>query len=295
MIPELAQVGPVTLFTHDVFTILGILAGLALYYRALRRDRVLDTRIVLISLAAIAGGALGARLITSWEIIDEVSAANLPLTYLITHGPRSIIGGLAGGYLAIVLSKRALGYTLSTGDYYAAAIPLALAIGRTGCFLSELPLGTPTDLPWGMTVSPEAAAAFARCPGCDGPMHPSMLYEIGFQAAAAFPRCPGCNGPMHPSMLYEIGFQAAAFGLIFTRGPMLPIRGDTLKAYLLAYGVFRFCVEFVRGNEVQAWGLTGPQIVLIPLVGLLVIHFIRRLRSGAYRLPIPEPAIAHGG
>jgi phosphatidylglycerol:prolipoprotein diacylglycerol transferase len=168
-----------------------------------------------------------------------------------------------------VLSKRALGYTLSTGDYYAAAIPLALAIGRFGCFLSELPLGTPTDLPWGMTVAPEAAAAF--------------------------PRCPGCDGPMHPSMLYEIGFHSAAFGLIFTRGPLLPIRGDTLKAYLLAYGIFRFGVEFVRGNEVQAWGLTGPQLVLVPLVGLLVIHFVRRVRSGAYRLPIPEPAIARGG
>jgi len=267
--PVLAQVGPFTLYTHDLFTIVGILAGLALYYRALRRDRVLDGRIVLISLAAVLGGALGARLITSWEILDEVSAAELPLTYVITHGPRSIIGGLAGGYLAIVLTKRALGYTLSTGDYYAAAIPLALAIGRVGCFLSELPLGTPTDLPWGMTVSTEAAAAFARC--------------------------PGCNGPMHPSMLYEIGFHVAAFGLIFTRGPLLPIRGDTLKAYLLAYGIFRFGVEFVRGNELQAWGLTGPQIVLIPLVGLLVIHFIRRLRSGAYRLPIPEPAIARGG
>jgi phosphatidylglycerol:prolipoprotein diacylglycerol transferase len=266
--PVVAQVGPFTLYTHDLFTVLGILAGLALYYRALRRDRVLDGRIVLISLAAIVGGALGARLITSWEVIDEVSAAELPLTYVVTHGPRSIIGGLAGGYLAIVLSKRALGYTLSTGDYYAAAIPLALAIGRVGCFLSELPLGTPTDLPWGMTVSPEAAAAF--------------------------PRCPGCHGPMHPSMLYEIGFHTAAFGLIVTRGPLLPIRGDTLKAYLLAYGLFRFGVEFVRGNEVQEWGLTGPQIVLIPLIGLLVIHFVRRLRSGAYRLPIPEPAVARG-
>lgn len=269
MAPILFQFGPFTLYTHDFFTVLGILAGLALYYRALRRDRVLDGRIMLISVAAIAGGALGARLLTSWEVIDEVRAADLPLTYVVTHGPRSIIGGLAGGYLAIVLTKRALGYTLSTGDHYAAAIPLALAIGRVGCFLSELPLGTATDLPWGMTVSPEAAAAF--------------------------PRCPGCGGPMHPSMLYEIGFHAAAFGLIFTRGPLLPIRGDTLKAYLLAYGIFRFGVEFVRGNEIQAWGLTGPQIVLIPLVGLLVIHFVRRLRSGAYRLPIPEPAIARGG
>ena len=269
MAPILFADGPIPLATHDVFTIAGILAGLVLYYRALRHDQVLDGRIVLISVAAIAGGALGARVITSWEIIDEVSTAGLPMTYVLTHGPRSIIGGLAGAYLAIVLAKRALGYTLSTGDYYAAAIPLALAIGRVGCFLSELPLGTPTDLPWGMTVSPEAAAAF--------------------------PRCPGCDGPMHPSMLYEIGFHAAAFALIAWKGPLLPIRGDTLKAYLLAYGLFRFGVEFVRGNEVQAFGLTGPQLVLIPLTALLVIHFVRRLRTGAYRLPAPTPAIAPGG
>lgn len=268
MVPAV-EIGPLTLLTHDLFTVLGVLAGLALYYLALRRDRVLDARIVLISLSALAGGVIGARLITSWEVLDEVVAAELPITYVVTHGPRSIIGGLAGGYLAIVLSKRALGYTLSTGDYYAAAIPLALLIGRIGCFLSELPLGTPTDLPWGMTVSPDAAAAF--------------------------PRCPGCDGPMHPSMLYEIGFQALAFGLIFTRGPMLPVRGDTLKAYLLAYGLFRFGVEFVRGNEIQALGLTGPQIVLIPLTALLAVHFARRIRSGAYRLPAPEPAIATGG
>ncbi|HEX2221164.1 MAG TPA: prolipoprotein diacylglyceryl transferase family protein [Candidatus Limnocylindria bacterium] len=268
MLPILAELGPVTLYTHDVFTVGGLLAGLVLYYRALRRDRVLDLRIVLISVAGLVGGALGARLITSWEILDEVSAANLPLTYVVTHGPRSIIGGLAGGFLAIVLSKRALGYTLSTGDYYAAAIPLALLVGRVGCFLSELPLGTPTDLPWGMTVTPDAAAGF--------------------------PRCPGCDGPMHPSMLYEVGFHALAFGLIATRGPLLPVRGDTLKAYLLGYGVFRFGVEFVRGNEVQALGLTGPQLVLIPLIGLLVVHFLRRISVGAYRVPAPQAVSGAG-
>lgn len=266
MFPTLARFGPISIGTHDFFTIVGLLAGFALYYRALRRDRILGPQIALISVAAVLGGALGARLITSWEILDDVNAANLPLTYVLTHGPRSIVGGLAGGYLAIVLAKRALGYRLSTGDYYAAAIPLALAIGRVGCFLTELPLGTPTTLPWGVTVSPEAASAFARC--------------------------PGCGGPMHPSMLYEIGFHLAAFALIVTRGPLLPVRGDTLKAYLLVYGLFRFGIEFVRGNEVQWVGLTGPQLVLIPLVGLLVIHFVRQLRSGVYRMPQPVPAIA---
>jgi phosphatidylglycerol:prolipoprotein diacylglycerol transferase len=266
MLPELARIGPITIGTHDFFTLLGLLAGFGLYYRALRRDGILGGPIALISVSAILGGALGARLITSWEVVDDVQTAGLPLTYVLTHGPRSIIGGLAGGYLAVVLSKRAMGYRLSTGDYYAAAIPLALAVGRVGCFLSELPLGTPTSLPWGMTVSPEAAAAF--------------------------PRCPGCGGPMHPSMLYEIGFHLGAFALITTRGPLFPVRGDTLKAYLLAYGVFRFGIEFIRGNEVQWLGLTGPQLVLIPLVAWLMLHFARQLRSGVYRMPQPQPAVA---
>ena len=266
MYPELARLGPVTIGTHDFFTVLGLAVGVALYYRALHQDQILDPRIITISLAAIVGGVVGARFITSWEVIDEVQAAGLPFTYVVTHGPKSIIGGLAGGYAAIVVTKRALGYRLSTGDLYVVAIPLALAIGRVGCFLSELPLGTPTDLPWGMTVPPEAAAAFAHCPGCDGPMHPSMLYEIGFQLVA--------------------------FGVLWRWAPLLPVRGDTLKAYLLAYGLFRFNVEWVRGNEVQFLGLTGPQLVLIPLIALLVVYFARQIRSGTYRLPEPIPALA---
>ena len=31
------------------------------------------------------------------------------------------------------------------------------------------------------------------------------------------------------------------------------------------------------------------------LIGLLVVHFVRRLRAGDYRLPVPEPVIARGG
>ena len=195
MVP-VVEIGPLTFSTHDIFTLLGLAAGFALYYRALRRDRILGPQIV--DHQPGRPRRRGDRRSAPDELGGHrrgpggESADHL----VVTHGPRSIIGGLVGGYAAIVLSKRALGYTLSTGDYYAAAIPLALLIGRFGCFLSELPLGTPTDLPWGMTVSPEAAAAF--------------------------PRCPGCGGPMHPSMLYEIGFLAVAFGIIATRGPILP-------------------------------------------------------------------------
>ena len=70
----------------------------------------------------------------------------------------------------------------------------------------------------------------------------------------------------------------------------VPVAGDTLKLYLLAAGIFRFFVEFVRGNEPQALGLTGPQWVLIPLVGLLVAHFVRQWWRDAWRVPVPPGA-----
>jgi phosphatidylglycerol:prolipoprotein diacylglycerol transferase len=268
MYPTLIQSGPITIGTHDFFSVLALVVGVAIYYRALRRRGILDERIVLVSMAVILGGILGARTITAWENTDEIGqalAAGAPVSWVILHGNKSILGGIAGGFLAGVLAKRALGYTRSTGDSYALAIAVATAIGRVGCFLSELPLGTPTSLPWGISVSPAVAATFARCPGCDVPMHPSMLYEIGFNLIAV--------------------------GLIVRFGRRVPVQGDLLKLYLLAAFSFRFLVEFVRGNEVQFLGLTGPQIVLIPLIAWLAIHFWRRYRSGAWHLPAaPAPA-----
>lgn len=250
---------------------IALVVGLAVYYLDLRRRGWLDATIVWISLAALLGAIIGARLITSWEHVEVYAdLGDRPFTEVIEHSGKSLLGAIAGGYLAIVLAKRAFGYSRSTGDAYALAIPVATVIGRIGCFLSELPLGTPTELPWGIRVAPELAAQFARCPGCDVAMHPSMLYEIAFNLVAA--------------------------GLIVRFGRRVPVPGDLLKLYLLAAFAFRFLVEFVRGNEVQAFGLTGPQIVLIPMTAWVAIHFIRRYRSAGWSIPpAPRPAAAEVG
>jgi prolipoprotein diacylglyceryltransferase len=261
------SVGPFVVSTHDASTLLGLSIGLAIYYRELRLRGLLEPTIVWISVAAIFGAGLGARVITAWERVPYfANLEGVPLSSAIEHSGKSLIGALVGGYLAIVVAKRAFGYTRSTGDSYLLAIPVATAIGRIGCFLAELPLGTPTTLPWGISVSPEAAAAFATC--------------------------PGCTFPMHPSMLYEIGFNLLAIGAILRFSDHVPVQGDAVKVYLLAAGIFRFLVEFVRGNPPQALGLSGPQWVLIPLVALLAIHFIRQRRRGAWRVPLPPAAVA---
>lgn len=264
MLPVLFEIGPVLIYTHDFFTVAGLLVGLALYYWELRRRKMLCWEIFWISIAAILGGGLGCRLITAWEHLPYYTTfGEVPFSYFVAHSGKSIIGGIAGGYLAIKLSKKAFRYNISTGDCYAPAIPLAMAIGRVGCFLAELPLGKPTDLPWGISASEEAASHFVSC--------------------------PYCQQKMHPSMIYEIIFHLIAFGLILKYRNKVMVQGDTLKIYLLVAAVFRFLVEFVRANEVQFLGLTGPQIVLIPLTGLLVWYFVKQWRSGIYKMP-PAPA-----
>ncbi len=269
MVPVLWQSGPFVLGTHDVFSVLAVVVGFTLYWAELRRRGWLDARIATVSLGVLLGGILGARLVTGWESLDDMGRAidaGTPVSYALMHGNKSVVGALVGGYLGGVLTKRSLGYRRSTGDAYVLALPIAMAIGRVGCFLTELPLGTATTLPWGMTVDPSAAAAF--------------------------PRCPDCTLPMHPSMLYEIGFNLLAIPILIWARPRVPVQGDLLKAYLLAAAIFRFGVEFVRGNEVQAFGLTGPQIVLIPCVILLVAHFVRQVRGGVYRVPEAPQALA---
>ncbi|MEI6044564.1 MAG: prolipoprotein diacylglyceryl transferase family protein [Chloroflexota bacterium] len=262
MFPILYQNDALVIYTHDFFTVLGLLIGLALYYYELHRREMQSYQIFLISVAAIFGGGLGCRLITAWEHLPYyTSQGDVPFTYLIAHSGKSIIGGIAGGYLAIKLSKKALHYNISTGDCYAAAIPLAMAIGRVGCFLSELPLGKPTDLPWGIAASESAAQHFTSC--------------------------PFCLQKQHPTMIYEIIFHLLAFFLILRYRHLVKVQGDTLKIYLLVAAIFRFLVEFVRANPMQFAGLTGPQIVLIPLTSLLVWYFVRQWRRGIYQMPPP--------
>ena len=67
--------------------------------------------------------------------------------------------------------------------------------------------------------------------------------------------------------------------------PRLP-PGEIFVWYVAAYGVFRFLVEFVRGNEVAWHGLTRPQLFLLVTIPL-VLAAHRACRRGA--APIVTP------
>ena len=253
MHPILFQLGPVAVRSHELFILLGVLAAAAVFVAEARRRGRMSDQMLWIVVGTLVGGAIFARAGALWQFV--ASPARASLADAIAHGGRSILGGLAGAYFGAVVTKRIVGYRRPTGDLFAPAVALGMAIGRWGCFLSEQ-IGTPTTLPWGIRPSPAVAASIPNCPYCTSGV------------------------AMHPSFLYEIAFHAAMFALLWWYlRPRVHAEGELFKIYLLAYAVFRFAVEFVRGNEVVALGLTRSQWFLIPSTLLLASYFVARRAS----------------
>ncbi|WP_022889011.1 prolipoprotein diacylglyceryl transferase [Agromyces italicus] len=236
--------------THSVFVGLAMLAAGLVFVVESRRRGQTDTRVAALVLGALAGAAIFSRLGTWAQHLDP--SQNLDLVTQLTRGNASVLSALVGAWLGVHVAKRIVKYPMRTGDLFAPAVALAMVIGRFGCLFTELP-GTPTGADWGIVLD-EAAAA-----------------KLGGPAGV----------PLHPSFVYEIAFQAAAFVALWFWLRHKPIAaGETLTIYIAAYAIFRFFVEFVRGNEVAWMGLTRPQMFLLLTVPLLVARLAWKASRG---------------
>lgn len=245
--------------THAFFVGLGVLVAVVVFTLESRRRGMRDERLLAVVTGGLVGGAVFMRLGTWLQHLDLRENASLVEQW--AYGNRSILGGLFGAWLGVHLAKRLTGYRARTGDLFAPAVALGMAVGRVGCLLTERP-GTPTGHGWGLTLGPAAAARTGAPVGV----------------------------PLHPSFAYEIAFHVAAFALIWwwLRHLDLP-SGELLVWWVAAYGVARFALEFVRGNEVVWHGLTRPQLFLAVTVPLVLLRIGVRARQGAYRSATGHP------
>jgi phosphatidylglycerol---prolipoprotein diacylglyceryl transferase len=238
--------------THGLFVGLGVLAAALVFVIEARRRGQTDDRLFAVVAGALVGGAIFMRMGTWLQHVDLRDNATLTEQWL--YGNRSILGGLFGAWSGVHVAKRLTGYRLRTGDLFAPAVALGMAVGRVGCLLTEKP-GTPTGHGWGITLDAATAQRLHAPAGV----------------------------PLHPSFVYEIVFQLAAFVVLWfwLRHRGLP-PGESFTLYVAAYGVFRFFVEFVRGNEVVWHGLTRPQLVLAVTIPLVLARVAWQVRKGAY-------------
>ena len=158
--------------------------------------------------AAAFGAALGSRLLGWME--DPVLAWHAGLV-----GGKTIVGGLAGGWIAVEAVKAKMGVRVRTGDLLSIPLAVGIAIGRVGCFLTGLPddtYGTATSLPWGIDFG-------------DGiRRHPTQLYEIVFLVLLSI-------------ALFK-ALKMVATGILQA--------GDGFRLFIIGYATWRVGIDFLK-------------------------------------------------
>jgi len=219
----------------------GIFVSIVLWSRLARHD----SRLVLIYVAALTGAFLGAKLVylgaEGWLHWHDANR------WLVLATGKSITGALLGGYAAVEIAKRLLGYRGVTGDWFAIIAPAGIMLGRIGCLLQGCCLGRVCDANW---------------------------YTINdVHGVARWPAVP-----------VEFLFNALMLGVVLILRWRKILPGQHFHIYLMAYGFFRFSHEFMRDTPQIAGPFSGYQFAALGVAGLGAVGFLLRQRQSGNKV-----------
>ncbi len=253
------EIGPIK--TFGVMFALAFLAAGAVIARRLKELELPVDWAYEIIFAGLIGGLVGSRL---WYLLAHTSQfSDDPFGSLFGGSGLVWYGGAIGGAIGVLAwawRRDFLGVTLL--DVCAVPLALGYAIGRVGCQISgDGDYGRPTDLPWGMAYPNGTVPT-------DEKVHPTPVYET-------------------------LAMGLVAYALWTLRDRVRPLA--LFAMYLVAAGVERLLVEFIRRNDAVLLGLTEAQLVSVVMAAagtgvLLRIH--RRHGSIWSASGQPAPATA---
>jgi phosphatidylglycerol:prolipoprotein diacylglycerol transferase len=209
-----------------------------------------------IVVGGVIGGILGARL---WYMALHGGP-------LLSRGGLVWYGGFLGGVAAVVAMSWWKRVPLRfTFELSAPALALGHALGRVGCFLVQDDYGMPTTLPWGL-----------KFPQGQPPTTAAALAQWGVEIPAGTP--PTTVLAVHPTQLYEAAALLFIFWLLWRLRRHEHAVGWLFGAYLVAIGIERFLVEFVRAKDDRVLGvftLAQATSVLLLLLGVALMRWLR--------------------
>jgi prolipoprotein diacylglyceryl transferase len=247
------HIGSLQLRMYGLMIALGVIAAVWLFGRRMEQ-KAIGTRddAASIALWAVPAGVIGARLyhvITDWQLFRDDPVR----VFYIWEGGLGIWGGIALGVAVGLWRAAKKGIPLlPAADCAAPALALAQAIGRLGNWWNQELFGRPTDLPWGLEISPsnrpDGYEQFAT-------FHPTFLYEA----------------------LWNLGL-CLALVAIDRRFRLRP--GRLFVMYVAGYTFARFWIEGLRidsanefaGLRVNEW---VSAIVFLLAAGFLVVDWLR--------------------
>lgn len=216
----------------------GIALSIVLWSRVARRDE----RLLFIYVAALVGAFLGAKIV--YLLAEGWLDWNEPDRWRRLATGKTILGALLGGYAAVELAKKLLGYRSATGDWFALSAPGGIILGRIGCLLHGCCPGQVCERHWYTVNDVEGVARW-------------------------------------PAVALEIIFNLIAIGALFILRRRQILSGQHFHLYLIAYGLFRFVHEFMRATPRVLGPFSGYALAALLVAGWGMFAFARRARTTA--------------
>ena len=259
------HLGPLNLTGYGIMLMVGFLVGGWLMDRDLRERGLRHEYAADMTVAAVIGGVLGAKL---WYV-----AATGELSSLFSRGGLVWYGGFLGGVAVVLLNGWRLKVPMRwTMELTAPALAAAYGLGRLGCFMVGDDYGVPTSLPWAVQfpqgIPPSTAGNLAR--------------DFGTAIPAGV--SPETVLAVHPTQLYEAILMLAAFMLLWRMRKHPNGTGWLFGVYLVLAGLERFLVEFVRAKQDRLFGsFTLAQLTAtgVLLVGVMLMARFKNAGSAA--------------
>ena len=242
------EIGPLSIHFYGLTLLVAIAAAVVISgIRWTRRGGDWDL-IFRVAVWGVAFGIIGARLyhvITSWdELPDEWWGA-----FAIWKGGLGVWGGIGlGAVVGAIVAKRSGASVAALADCAAPALLVAQGIGRFGNWWNQELFGGPTDLPWGLEISPENRP----------------IDEVDHET-------------FHPTFLYEALWNFAAAGILLFverrfRGRLRP--GSLFALYVLLYSIGRLWIEMLRVDPSHEFGGIRLNVYVAGLAIILSAAFL---------------------
>lgn len=248
MFPRLFHLGSFSVPTYGVLVATGVLVGLWVSVRnseklGVKRENAWD-----FGIALVLAGILGSKIL--YIILDWYSghAYGQNLREIFSLDTLQAGGVFSGGLVAAFITawwflRKHHMPALATCDAFSPGLAIGHSIGRLGCFAAGCCYGKPTGHWWGVTFTNPLAARLVGTP---------------------------LGQALEPTQLFESAAELGIFLLLSWMFKRRKFDGQIFGAYLFLYGIARFLIEFLRGDEgrgsVFGGALSGTQLIAIGLV-----------------------------
>ena len=232
------ELGPVRIYSYGFFVALAFLMATVLVVRDAKRSGIDPSGVLDCMIAILAAGLLGGRLlhvILNWSYYSHFPRDII----MMQEGGLAVQGGILFGAIAGVITAKVKKLPVwGTTDLIIPYVALGQAIGRIGCLLN--------------------GCCYGR----------RVVEGIGITF-------PGEDFSRFPTQVYSSVILMGIFVLLLVLRDRKKFDGFIFSLYLIIYSIFRFFMDFFRGDELTRLGdITLSQGISLGLFALGLVLYV---------------------